>query len=50
MADKRRNKIPLKMQIKLLDLLIEQMARLIKGVKYSQKRLDSDLAEMQTNF
>ena len=48
MAVKRGNKIPFKLQVKLLDLLIEKMARLIKGVKYSQKRLDSDLAEMQS--
>ncbi len=45
MADKK--KISSKTAVKLLDLLIEKMARLIKGVKYSQKRLDSDLAEMQ---
>jgi hypothetical protein len=41
-------KISQKTAVKLLDLLIEEMARMIKRIKYSQKRLDADLAEMQT--
>lgn len=48
MADKIKTKISPEMTVKLLDLVIEKMARMIKGVKSCQKRLDADLAEMQS--